>query len=142
MEQRLAVISLQVADLARSRAFYAALGWRPVGPDMDDVAFIQLNGLVLSLYAHQARDARVEQPGSQAPSARIALGHNVRDRDDVDATLSRFQAAGGRVTRPAHDTDWGGRSSYVADPDGHLWEIAWNPFWPIDEAGGVTVRFD
>ncbi len=142
LEPRLSVISLQVADVARSRAFYGALGWAPVGPEMDDVAFIQLNGVVLSLYARQAEDAGLDVAASDAPSPRIALGHNVRTREGVDQTLAAIQAAGGRVTRPAHDTDWGGRSSYVADPDGHLWEIAWNPFWPIADDGGVTVRFD
>jgi catechol 2,3-dioxygenase-like lactoylglutathione lyase family enzyme len=142
MEPRLSVISLQVADVARSRAFYAALGWAPVGPEMDDVAFIQLNGVVLSLYAHQARDAGLEADGGAAPSPRIALGHNVRERDQVDTMLAAIAAAGGRITRPAHDTEWGGRSSYVADPDGHLFEIAWNPFWPIGADGGVTVKFD
>lgn len=142
MEPRLSVISLQVAEVARSRAFYAALGWRALGPEMDDVAFIQLNGLVLSLYGGQAQDAGLEPQASGEPSARIALGHNVRERDQVDTTLAAIEAAGGRVTRPAHDTDWGGRSSYVADPDGHLFEIAWNPFWPIAPDGAVTATFE
>jgi len=142
MEPRLSVISLHVVDVARSRAFYKALGWAPVGPEMEDVAFIQLNGVILSLYARQAEDAGLEAALSETPSPRIALGHNVRAREAVDETLSAIQAAGGRITRPAHDTDWGGRSSYVADPDGHLWEIAWNPFWPIADDGAVTARFD
>lgn len=141
MEPRLSVISLQVADVARSRAFYGALGWRSAGPEMDDVAFIQMNGVILSLYIRQAEDAGLKATPTDAPSPRIALGHNVRSREAVDQTLAAFETAGGRVTRPAHDTDWGGRSSYVADPDGHLWEIAWNPFWPIAEDGGVTAVF-
>lgn len=142
MEPRLSVVTLQVADVARSRAFYAALGWSAVGPERDDVAFIQLNGVVLSLYARQAEDAGLARVADAAPSARVALGHNVRSREAVDQTLAGIVAAGGRITRAAHDADWGGRSSYVADPDGHLWEIAWNPFWPIAEDGGVTAKFD
>jgi len=142
MEPRLSVLSLHVADVARSRDFYGALGWRAVGPEMDDVAFIQLNGVVLSLYARQAQDAGLAAPEGDAPSARIALGHNVRTRDAVNGTLARFASAGGRIVRQGHDTDWGGRSAYAADPDGHLWEIAWNPFWPIGEDGAVTAKFD
>ncbi len=142
MEPRLSVIGLQVADLARSLAFYEALGWRPAGPPMDEVAFIQLNGIVLSLYVHQARDAGVEEANGDAPSARIALAYNTRSRDEVDEVLARMEAAGARITRPAHDSDWGGRTSYVADPDGHLWEIAWNPGFPIDAKGDVTAKFD
>jgi hypothetical protein len=141
MEPRLSVIGLQVADIARSRAFYAALGWASVGPEMEEVVFIQLNGVVLSLYAYQARDAGVADPGGDTPSARIALAYNVRAHDEVDAVLTTMEAAGARITRPAHDTDWGGRTAYVADPDGHLWEIAWNPAWPIGHDGGVTAVF-
>ena len=118
--------------------FYRALGWTVRSPD-PAVAFAQLNGAVLSLYRDQARDAGLAAKSDDAPSARISPAHNVRERADLDPLVARMETAGGRVITDAHDTDWGGRSAYVADPDGHLWELAWNPFWPIDADGDVTL---
>ncbi len=138
MEQRLSALSLEVSDLERSMRFYRALGWTVSSPD-PAVAFAQLNGLMLSLYRDQARDAGLAAKNDDAPSGRISPAHNVREREELDALVARMAAAGGRVVTPAHDTDWGGRSAYVADPDGHLWELAWNPFWPIDADGNVTL---
>lgn len=135
MEQRLSVVSLAVADLKRSTAFYRALGWS-FAFEAEEVAFIQLNGVVLSLFPGLAKDAGVPL-GS---GARTALAHNVRERDGVDAALSEAEAAGGTITRPAHDAEWGGRTGYFADPDGHLWEVAHNPTWPIAADGSVTFK--
>jgi hypothetical protein len=135
MEQRLSVITLGVADLARSRRFYVeGLGWTPALA-IDEVVFFQAGGLVVGLYPDLAKDAAVE--GRSA--GLISLGHNVRERDGVDLVMAQAENAGARITRPARDTDWGGRSGYFADPDGHLWEVAWNPHWPIDAAGNVRI---
>ena len=136
MEQRLTAVTLAVADLERACAFYAALGWRAHQVVEGEVAFFDAKGLVLCLYTGLTADAGVE--GEAGGNGRMALAHNVRDKAEVDARLAEAQAAGGRVTRPAHDADWGGRSGYFADPDGHLWEVAWNPFWPMDADGRVT----
>jgi catechol 2,3-dioxygenase-like lactoylglutathione lyase family enzyme len=136
MEQRLSVITLGVADLARSRRFYVeGLGWRPA-LDMDEVVFFQAGGLVVGLYPDLAKDAGVEGRAAGL----ISLGHNVRERDGVDVLMAQAATAGATITQPARDMPWGGRSGYFADPDGHLWEIGWNPAWPIDAAGNMTLR--
>lgn len=133
MEPRLSAITLGVADLDASVVFYSSLGLFPTRTHPGAVAFIQLNGLVLSLYTSLAEDAGV----GERTAGLSALAYNVREHAQVDATLEDAAAAGGTITQPARDTTWGGRSGYFADPDGHLWEVAWNPFWPIDEAGNT-----
>jgi len=139
MEQRLSVVTLGVRDVARSRAFYESLGWRAVEPSGEGVAFFQMPGMILGLYGREALavDAGVAAEG--AGFAGVALAWNGRSKDEVDAAIHRFVVAGGRLVRPAHDAFWGGYSGYVADPDGHLWEIAWNPSFPIAEDGAVRL---
>jgi len=136
MQARLTAVTLGVADVARSVAFYEALGLK-TQMRMEDVAFLPLNGLVLCLYSGLARDGGVEAEGRGR--GLTAIAHNVRERLEVDAVLQEARAAGAVITRPAHDADWGGRSGYFADPDGHLWEVAWNPGWPMDELGRVNL---
>lgn len=133
MEPRLSAVTLGVTDLERSVAFYSALGLTPARSFPGSVAFIPLNGVVLCLYTELAADAGVEQK----PAGLSSLAYNVREPAELEIVLQDAVAAGGTITQPARDTDWGGRSGYFADPDGHLWEVAWNPFWPIDEAGDV-----
>lgn len=137
LEQRVSLITLGVADLEASRRFYTdGLGWTPVRAVEGEVVFFNLSpGLVLALYTGLAADAAVEPRGPGLTS--IAL--NLREKDEVDVVLAQAQGAGASVPQPARDTEWGGRSGYFADPDGHLWEIAWNPFWPVDEAGRVQI---
>jgi catechol 2,3-dioxygenase-like lactoylglutathione lyase family enzyme len=138
MEQRLSVITVGVKDLARSRRFYVeGLGWTPAG-EGEDVVFFQAGGLVVCLFAGLPEDAGVD--AASRPGGLLALAHNVRTRDEVDALMAEAERAGATVTRPAHDAFWGGRTGYFADPDGHLWEIAWNPSWPIDAEGRVQFR--
>ena len=136
MDARMTAVTLGVADVAASVAFYERLGLK-AHTVLDDVAFFAMNGAVLCLYSGLAEDGGVEGQGRGA--GLTAVAQNVRDKSDVDATLEAAKAAGATVTRPAHDADWGGRSGYFADPDGHLWEIAWNPFWPLDEQGRVSL---
>ena len=139
MEPRLSLVTLGVADVARARAFYEALGWRASEAGGDGVAFFQANGLALALYgrAALAEDAGVEdRPGGFAA---IALAHNVRSRAAVDGVLDTARAAGARIIRPARDAAWGGYSGYFADPDGHLWEVAWNPHFPLDASGNLRL---
>ncbi|MCL7751519.1 VOC family protein [Guyparkeria hydrothermalis] len=139
MEQRLSVITLGVADLARSRAFYeTGLGWS-VGQAAESVVFFQLNGMVLALYPREALAADAGVPSQGSGFAGFSLAHNVRRRDEVDHVLAEAERAGGRVVKPAQETFWGGYSGYVADPDGHLWEVAHNPFWAMDAAGSVSL---
>jgi uncharacterized protein len=139
MEQRLSLITLGVADLARARRFYEdGLGWQHHLTD-DDIAFYQLNGLVFALWGADALAADARLDAGSTGTGRIALAHNVRSRVEVDAILAAAEAAGGRTLKPGMEAEWGGYSGYFADPDGHVWEVAWNPGFPIDEAGNVRL---
>jgi catechol 2,3-dioxygenase-like lactoylglutathione lyase family enzyme len=139
-EPRVSLITLGVADLARARAFYEmGLGWRASPASQDEVVFFQLGGLALALFQ---RSSLAEDAGAEAAGggfAGVALAHNVREPEDVDRLLARAQAAGARITRAAQAQPWGGRSGYFADPDGHLWEIAWNPHFPLAPDGALTL---
>jgi hypothetical protein len=126
MEPRISLVTLGVADVDRAIAFYHdGLGF-PV-ERWDAAAFFELRGAWLSVFPRDAlaEDAGVEADGHGFDG--VTLAHNVGSRAEVDAVLDELVAAGGTLTRPARETDWGGYSGYVADPDGHLWEIAWNP---------------
>lgn len=139
MEQRLSLITLGVADLARSRAFYEdGLGWTKNNPE-EEVAFYQLNGLILALWtrADLASDANLTDTG--ATFSGMAVAFNTRSHDEVDELLVEAEAAGGTIIKPAEEVFWGGYSGYFADPDGHAWEVAWNPAWAIDEAGHISL---
>jgi len=114
MDARMTAVTLGVADVAASVAFYERLGLK-AHTVMDDVAFFGMNGAVLCVYGGLAEDGGVEGQGRGA--GLTAVAQNVRDKDEVDATLEAARAAGATVTRPAHDADWGGRSGYFADPD-------------------------
>ncbi|MFN3459538.1 MAG: VOC family protein [Oceanibaculum sp.] len=139
MEQRLSLITLGVADIARSRAFYEALGWTASGIGDGDVAFFQCGGLVFSLFGRSdlAKDAGLSAEG--AGFRGIALAYNTRSREEVDKVLAEMVAAGATLVKPAAEAPWGGYSGYAADPDGHLWEIAWNPGFPIAADGSVSL---
>jgi catechol 2,3-dioxygenase-like lactoylglutathione lyase family enzyme len=145
MEQRLSLITLGVADLARSRRFYEeGLGWRRDGGVDGEVAFYQLGGMILALWGRDALagDARLElapvTPGESFGG--LALAYNARDAAAVDAVLRQAAAAGAVIVKPAAKTDWGGYSGYFADPDGHAWEVAHNPFWTLREDGSVSLE--
>lgn len=140
MDQRLSLVTLGVADLDRARAFYEdGLGFRKDN-DEDGIAFYQLPGMILALWtrAGLAEDARVEDTG--ATFSGITLAQNVGSPDEVDAVIAQARAAGATVLKPAEATEWGGYSGYVADPDGHPWEIAHNPFWTVHADGRTTLR--
>lgn len=139
MQQQVAVITLGVDNLARSRRFYEeGFGWQP-GFQNEEIAFFQMNGLVLGLWLRHGleQDAALSLPNG---SGACALAHNVRSRDEVAPLMDRLKAAGGTITRPADAPPQGGFRGYVADTDGHLWEIAWNPDWPISPEGYVTMK--
>ena len=138
MDARINLITLGVGDLSRSLAFYRdGLGWS--AQVMDDIAVFPLNGIVLALYPRDklAEDATVPAEGSGF--AGITLAHIVRTESEVDTLLSRAEVLGGKIVKPARKVFWGGYSGYFADPDGHLWEIAFNPIWGLDEAGNVIL---
>ena len=137
MQQQISVITLGIADLARSRHFYAeGFGWKPVFEN-EEIAFYQMNGFMLGTWQTAALEGDMTRSGLARPGA-FALAHNVLAKDDVAPLMSRLAAAGGRILRTADAPPHGGFRGYVADPDDHAWEIAWNPAWPIDDQGHVT----
>ena len=140
MEQRLSLITLGVADLGHASRFYEALGWRRAMADAQGVAFFQLGGMALSLFPLDdlAADAGMA-PAPLPPFRGIALAHNVRERAEVDQLVAAFLRLGGALRKPAEEKVWGGYGAYVTDLDGHLWEIAWNPGFPIASDGSITL---
>ena len=136
MQQQMSVVTLGVADLSRSKRFYVeGFGWRPAFEN-EEIVFFQMNGFVLGTWAKEklAEDSR----RAPDPSAGFALAHNVGNREAVDAAITRLAAHGGSILRPADEPPHGGYRGYVADPDGHAWEIAWNPGFSISPEGHVT----
>ena len=128
MKPKLSLVTLGVADLERSREFYGSLGWVHMDSASDQVVFFELDGVVLSLYPRTAlaADAGVDSVGSGFSG--ITLAHNEPSAAAADRAFDEFVAAGATVIKPMTSTSWGGYSGYVADPDGHLWEVAHNPF--------------
>jgi catechol 2,3-dioxygenase-like lactoylglutathione lyase family enzyme len=137
MEQRVSLITLGVADVARARDFYTALGWT-VGAEPGDVVFFQAGGMVVALWGRDelARDSCVQDGGGWGG---ISLAHNVGSPAEVDAVLAEAQRAGARIGRPGAETFWGGYSGLFVDPDGHAWEIAHNPGWSLGADGAVSL---
>jgi uncharacterized protein len=139
LERRISLITLGVADVARSTEFYARLGWTRSPASNESVTFIQLKGIVLGLFSRAglAEDARVENtaPGFSG----VTLAYNVPSEIGVDAVVKFVVSCGASLIKQPEQVFWGGYSGYVADPDGHLWEIAYNPFFPQDEHGHVIL---
>jgi catechol 2,3-dioxygenase-like lactoylglutathione lyase family enzyme len=138
MEQRVSLVTLGVSDLARSRAFYERLGWR--GQEVEETAFFQAGCLAVVLWSRSklADDAGIRD-GAADGFGGVALAHNVRSAAEVDAVLAEAEAAGGTLTRRPAATFYGGYAGYFADPDGHLWEIAYNPGFPLAADGSITI---
>ena len=139
MRQNISFITLGVADLARSRAFYAELGWRESSGSQAEVAFFDAGGVVFALFgrAALAEDAGMPAAGSGFPG--FALAHNVASEEAVDRLLAEAAVLGATIVQPAGKVFWGGYRGYFADPDGFLWEVCWNPFFPLDEQGRVSL---
>lgn len=138
MEQRLSVVTVGVADLARTKAFYVdGLGWEPSYED-HEIVFFQLNGIALGCFLQESMIKETALPESTRGTGFINLAHNVRTREEVEPLMALMTSSGGTMLSPAVDRVWGGFSGYVADPDGHPWEICWNPNSPIDENGNLT----
>ena len=138
MDQRVSLITLAVVDLGRSRVFYESLGWR--GQEVEETVFFQAGGLGLVLWGRDKLALDCGLPDSRGTGfGDIVLAHNLRSRQEVDALLAAAVRAGGTLTKPAEETFYGGYSGCFADPDGHLWEIAHNPGFPLAEDGALTI---
>ncbi len=138
MEQRVSLITLGAGDLARARRFYEALGWTTRAEPDDDVVFFQAGGMVVALWGRDelAEDTVVDDSGGWGG---ITLAHNVRSPEQVDRVLAEAAAAGARIARGGAETFWGGYSGVFLDPDGHAWEIAYNPRWTLREDGSIAL---
>ena len=138
MEQRVSLITLGVRDLARSRAFYEALGWLTGAEPDDDVVFFQAGGMIVALWSREelAVDSGLDDSGGWGG---VTLAHNVRSPAEVDTVIAEAEAAGATISRHGAETFWGGYSGVFVDPDGHAWEIAHNPRWTITEDGATRL---
>jgi len=133
MEPRISIVTLGVSDLARSVEFYRdGLGLVLYDENTESIAFFQNKGTWLALYPREALAADVGIATEGAGFSGVTLAHNLRSKKEVDELLDVAVAAGATLVKPAQDTFWGGYSGYFSDPDGYLWEIAWNPFFWIE----------
>jgi len=139
VEQRISIVTLGVSDLAKSRAFFGRLGWKRSVNGAEGIAFFQTGGTALALYPRDelAKDAGVAQGVSGFSG--MTLAYNTRTREEVDTVLAEAVAAGATLQKPAREAFWGGYSGYFADLDGYLWEVAWNPSFPIDSVGNIQL---
>jgi catechol 2,3-dioxygenase-like lactoylglutathione lyase family enzyme len=138
VKPRLTVVTLGVGDLARSRAFYEALGWRSDSREEIGVVFFPSGDMVLALWGREelAQDSAVSDSGGWGG---VTLAHNVRSPEDVDRMIDTAERAGAAITRAPAQTFWGGYSGVFVDPDGHPWEVAHNPHWTLTPDGGVEL---
>ena len=139
MQQRISLITLGVADLEKAIGFYAHLGWEPHSASVPgEVAFYQAGGMVVALWSRGelSADSRVTDTGGWGG---VTLAHNGATEAEVDGILSAAHAAGATIGRSGAATPWGGYSGVFIDPDGHPWEIAVNPAWPLGADGAVTL---
>jgi catechol 2,3-dioxygenase-like lactoylglutathione lyase family enzyme len=141
MDARLSIVTLGVENLDRALAFYRdGLGWAVSSASQGDVAFFRAGGVVLALYPRRLLAHEANLPGiGRAPFGGITLAQNVPTPEAVDAALADAEAAGAKILRPAADAEWGGRSGYFADPDGHPWEVAWHPYFEFDADGQLVL---
>lgn len=140
MDQRINIVSLGVADLARARRFYCdGLGWVESSAGNESICFIEAGGVVLGLYGREALAEDVGVPADGSGFSGFTLAHNVASEAEVERVLAEAVAAGASLVKPAQKVFWGGYSGYFADPDGHLWEVAHNPFFPLDAAGKIVL---
>ncbi len=136
--QRVTLITLGVHDLPRARAFYAALGWSPA-EEADGISFYQMNGLVLGLFGLQALAVDQGRPDASLGTGAMTLAQNFSTEAEVDTAFELAMSAGATELKRPEKVFWGGYSGYYADPDGHVWEVAMNPFWPLADDGSLTL---
>ncbi|WP_407493707.1 VOC family protein [Pseudooceanicola sp. MF1-13] len=136
--QRVSLITLGVEDLARSRAFYEALGWQ-AADQAPGVVFFRLHGMALGLFGKDDLAKDQGRPGAPLGIGAVTLAQNFQDRDGVDAAYQAAIDAGATELKRPEEVFWGGYSGYYSDPDGHVWELAYNPFWTVNDDGTLTI---
>lgn len=132
-------VTLGVADLEQAIGFYTAWGWRPHGESPPEVVFFQMNGAALALFGKEELAADQGRPGAELRTGAMTLAQNCADDAETDKVFAAALAAGATCLKPPEKVFWGGYSGYFADPDGHVWEIATNPFWPLADDGSLTL---
>ncbi len=139
LKPTLSLVTLGVSDLERAKKFYTDLGWTPAPVPAEGVAFFELDGIMLSLFprAELAKDAGVKN--SKPGFSGISLAHNVGSEEDADKAFAHALECGAKLIKPMQKVFWGGYSGYFADPDGHLWEVAHNPFARFDANGVMRM---
>lgn len=138
MDQRISLVTLGVADVSRARAFYEQLGWR--GQEVEETVFFQAGALALVLWSREKLAADSGVPDDAAPGfGGVSLAHNVRSEAEVDDVIGAAGAAGATITRAPARTFYGGYAGVFLDPDGHAWEIAFNPGFALADDGALTV---
>lgn len=130
MEPRISFVTLGVRDLERMTTFYRDVLRLPPKATPPGVSFFEMGRTWLALYPRDLLAADAGVPAEGSGFAGFTLAHNVRSRPEVDALLAEVEAGGGRIMRAGHEADWGGYTGYFADPEGFLWEVAWNPHLP------------
>lgn len=138
MEPRISIITIATDDLDRAVRFYEAMGLKRHAGITDGVAFFQMGGLILGLFPRKDAEADSGIIFGQSPSA-VYLAYNTRSEAEVDAVLAAAQKAGGSIVKAAGRAFWGGWYGYFADADGHVWEVAHNPDFPIDAEGNISL---
>jgi uncharacterized protein len=138
VERRISLVTLGVGDLARARSFYEQLGWH--GQEVEETVFLQAGGMALVLWGRDklSADAGIDDRSADGFGG-IVLAHNVRSRTEVDQVLRDAAKAGAEITQPARETFYGGYAGCFTDPDGHVWEIAYNPGFRLGEDGALTI---
>ena len=139
MKQTISFITLGVADLSRSRAFYQGLGWKESSASQKEIAFFQAGSVAFALFQREALAEDVSVSSSGTGFSGFTLAHNVPSEAAVVTTLEEAVAAGASLVRQADKVFWGGFRGYFADPDGFLWEVCFNPFIPLDVNGFVVL---
>ncbi|GAB1378147.1 VOC family protein [Pararhodobacter aggregans] len=135
--QRITLVTLGVADLERARAFYAALGWEPQETN-PGVIFYNLGGMKMGLFGLDPLAEDQGRKGAALGTGAMTLAQNFDSREAVDQAFAQALAAGATALKAPEAVFWGGYSGYYADPDGHVWELAHNPFWPLDAEGRLA----
>ena len=136
--QRVNLITLGVTDLARSREFYQALGWQ-AAEDLPEVTFFRMRGCMLGLFGRDALARDQGRPGTTLGTGAMTLAQNFPSRAEVDTAFAQALSAGASSLKPPQEVFWGGYSGYFEDPDGHVWELAHNPFWSLDAEGYLDI---
>lgn len=140
MTPRINLVTLGVADISRSRAFYERLGLTASKSSNENVAFFNANGVVLGIFGHDALAADAHVEAAPPPAFRgISLAWNAESESTVDAIVAHAVEVGAKLVKQPQKVFWGGYSGYFSDPDGHLWEVAYNPFFPINGRGQIEL---